>query len=88
MLRCRDPCAEVVERERRELGKRFKPKHFREKDVELVRTAEYRRNTLVWFVNSLDSVHRVTPREPTPFRCAEGVVPPGSPPPSGEGRAW
>lgn len=37
------------------------------RDVEVVERVPYRRNTLVFFVNSPRSLHAVTPRPPTPF---------------------
>ena len=38
----------------------------RRKHVELVQTIRYKANTLVFFLNSLDSLHSVTLRHPTP----------------------
>ena len=37
-----------------------------DEDVEVVSTVPYKTNTLVMFINGLDSVHAVTPRTPSP----------------------
>ena len=50
----------------RRRGARFDGAELSPRDVELARTVPYRGNTFVLFVNSLDALHGVTPRAPTP----------------------
>jgi hypothetical protein len=44
---------------------RFEDSYVDDADTEIVETVKYRKNTLVLFVNSIDSLHGVTVRQPT-----------------------
>jgi hypothetical protein len=63
-----------IRRFRPELSDIQKPGCFRnatyvdDKWTELVKTVKYERNVLVILVNGIDSLHGVTPRQPTPHR--------------------
>ncbi len=46
--------------------KRFRRSEVDEVDAELLETVEYKANRMVMFINSQDSLHAVTPRDPSP----------------------
>lgn len=46
---------------------RFDGQHIDHEHVDLVKTVPYEHNTLVLFINSIDSLHAVSPRSTTPF---------------------
>ena len=70
VLRCLNECHEVPDSEKRARGMDTKSghEHFDYKDLEVVNTAHFEKNTLVWFINAFTSVHAVTPRSPTKYR--------------------
>lgn len=68
VFKCKGKCRMVPEREKRKRGMlRGYHQQFDHADLNLVATVPYKRNTLVWFINSDSSVHSVTSRSVTHF---------------------
>ncbi|KAK3259509.1 hypothetical protein CYMTET_31497 [Cymbomonas tetramitiformis] len=63
VFKCKSPCKMMPGLTNAKANKA----EFADKDIKLMRRVAYSENTLVIFINSMISVHAVTPRPPTQF---------------------